>query len=398
MITTVLSIISLLLAIFLSLVYLAYFSFMRYVRKQPVSWKSGKLDAKVSLIVATYNEEATLPTKLKNVMEQDYVKERLELVIIDSGSTDRTPEIVEEFVQQNPNVNVVFIKEKERRGKSHAVNIAYSKATGEIKIISDADALLDRSAITRIVSNFSDPNIGAACGRQILLNAEQNTSTMLEKSYRGVYEVLREGESILDSTPIFHGELAAYRDKLIEPLPENKSADDSRLANIVRRKGYRAVYDSKAIFYEYAPPNPHARFVQKVRRGQGLIRVFWDLRGCMFKREYGKYGQLIFPMEFLMHCVFPTLWLVSLTMFLFALALYAPVLLFFPLALLSGLLVLSRIRNNNWILEKGKSMSNLALGFFGSQVLLFYALVLWISGRSLHKWQKVEDIREEWKK
>lgn len=397
MITMSLLIGSFLLGVFLFLIYFAYFLLMHHSRKQGANWKSYKLNTKVSLIVATYNEEATLPAKLRNVLEQDYAKERIELVIIDSGSTDRTPKIVEEFIQQNPNIKVVFIQEKERLGKSHAVNIAYSKSSGEIKIISDADALLEQSAITKIVSNFSDSCIGAACGRQVLLNAEKNLSTTLEKSYRDFFEVLREGESILDSTPIFHGELAAYRANLIEQLPENKSADDSRLANIIRRKGYRAVYDPAAVFYEYAPPNPRARFVQKVRRGQGLIRVFWDFRGCMFKRENGKYGLLILPMEFFMHCIFPALWLVLFTMFFFALTSYALVLLCFPFVLLAGLLVLSRTRKNNRILKKGRVISNLALSFLSSQLLLFYALILWIFGRSLHKWQKVEDIRKEWK-
>jgi len=397
MIEMILLISSVLLGVLLLLIYFAYFLLMRRSWKHGVSWKSDRLDAKVSLIVATYNEEATLPTKLKNVLEQDYPRELLELVIIDSGSTDRTPKIVEEFIQQNPEIKVVFIREKERLGKSHAVNIAYSKSSGEIKLISDSDALLEKSAITKIVSNFGDPNIGAACGRQVLLNAEQNPSTALEKSYRDFYEVLREGESILDSTPIFHGELAAYRANLIEPLPENKSADDSRLANIIRRKGYRAVYDSAAVFYEYAPPNSRARFVQKVRRGQGLIRVFWDFRDCMFKRKYGKYGTLILPMEFSMHCMFPALWLVLFTMFLVGLASYAPILLCFPFALLAGLLVLSGTRKNTRLLKKGRAMSNLALSFLSSQLFLFYALILWMSGRSLHKWRKVEDIRKEWK-
>ena len=378
------------------LTYFSYFLFMNRIQKMRINWKSSKLDAKVSLIIATYNEEATIGKKLENVLEQDYPKEQLELVIMDSGSKDRTPEIVEDFIKQNPIMNVVFIREPERLGKSHAINIAYGRAKGEIKIISDADAILEKSALTRIVGNFADPTIGAACGRQVLLNPGQSPSTMMEKSYRNIYEVLRKGESILDSTPIFHGELSAYRANLIELLPENKSADDSRLANIIRRKGYRAVYDSTAIFYEYAPPNSNSRIVQKVRRGQGLIRVFWDFRRSLFNRKYGKYGTIVLPMEFFMHCVFPALLLVSLGVFLVAIAFYNFVLLIFPAALLFGMLALSRLKSNNYGLAKLRSISSLFFSFLSSQLLLFYGLCLWLSGRSLHKWQKVDDIRQEW--
>jgi len=381
----------------LVVVYLGYFLLIQNYRKRGKNWSSKELKAKVSLIVATYNEEATLPNKLKNVLEQDYPKELLELVIIDSGSTDRTPEIVEEFMRQNTGIKVLFIREKERLGKSHAVNVAYSKASGEIKIISDSDAMLDKSAITKIVSNFYDSSVGAACGRQVLLNPDQNPSTLLEKTYRDVYEVLREGESILDSTPIFHGELSAYRADLIETLPEKKSADDSRLANIIRRKGYRAVYDSSAVFFEYAPPNLRSRFIQKVRRGQGLIRVFWDFRGCMLRKKYGVYGMLILPMEFLMHCIFPALWLLSIVALLFALALYDPVLLLLALGLFVAVTALSRSQSESYVLKKLNKWAGLFISFLSSQIILFYALILWISGRSLHKWQKVEDVRKEWK-
>ena len=369
---------------------------MRRIQKRGINWKPGKLDVNVSLIIATYNEEATIGEKLKNVLEQDYPKEQFELFIMDSGSKDRTPEIVRDFIKQNPEIDVVFIQETERLGKSHALNIAYPAAKGDIKIISDADALLEKSALTRIVGNFADPSIGAACGRQVLLNSGQNPLTQLEKSYRGIYEVLREGESILDSTPIFHGELSAYRANLIEPLPEKKSADDSRLANIIRNKGFRAVYDSTAIFYEYAPPTSKSRNSQKVRRGQGLIRIFWDFRSSLFSRRCGRYGNLILPMEFFMHCVFPTLLLVFLGVFLVSLAFYNFILLIFPVALFVGMLGLSRLRSNSHGLAKLRPISLLIVGFLSSQLILVYGLCLWISGRSLHKWKKVDDIRQEW--
>jgi biofilm PGA synthesis N-glycosyltransferase PgaC len=388
---------SVFLGAFLVIFYAFYLLLMNHLRKQGSNWKSEENNAKISLIIPTYNEEATLSAKLENVLEQNFPKDKIELIIIDSGSMDTTVDIIRNFIKKNPNMKIVFLQEKERLGKSHAVNIAYSQASGEIKIISDADALLEKSAIAKIVGNFSDSTVGAACGRQVLLNANQSSSTELEKSYRGFYEILRQGESILDSTPIFHGELSAYRGKLIELLPEGKSADDSRLANIIRRKGYRAVYDSSAVFYEYAPPNPNSRSVQKVRRGQGLIRVFWDFKGCLFRKRYGAYGLLILPAEFFMHCLFPTMWAVFFVTFSLALAIYNPMLIVFPSVLLASLFFLSRTRNNNKILKKAREISSVFMSFLSSQLILIYALLLWISGHSLHKWQKVEDIRDEWK-
>jgi len=354
------------------------------------------MSTKTSLIIAAYNEESTLPFKLKNVLELNYPKELLELVIVDSGSTDKTPEIIDEFIKRNPNITVVSIREKERLGKAHALNIAYPKASGIIKIISDSDALLEKNAITEIVSNFHDETVGAACGRQVLLNANENPSTRLEKSYRNIYQILREGESTIDSTPVFHGELSAYRAHLIECLPENKSADDSRQANFIRRKGFRSVYDSEAIFYEYAPSTSESRILQKVRRGQGLIRIFWDFKGCIFRRKYGGYGMLILPVEFFLHCIFPMLWVLSFGLFITGTLLFSWVLFALVFVVLGCIYGLTRVNDDNFLQKKLRGASSLFSSFFISQFLLCYGLLLWITGRSLHKWKKVEDVRKDY--
>lgn len=372
---------------------------MHRLQKKGQNWVSKPVFPKISLIVATYNEAVTIKEKFRNILEQDFPKEKLEIIFIDSGSTDDTPILIDKFARDNPSLNVVLIREPERLGKSHAVNIAYAKATGEIKIISDADAILEKSALSRIVSNFADPKVGAACGRQILLNPNQSSSTILEKQYRGVYEILRKGESILDSTPIFHGELSAYRSDLIEILPENRNADDSQLANVIRQKGYRAVYDSEAVFYEYAPPDSNSRMIQKVRRGQGLIRLFWSLRKSFFRRNFGAYGLLILPVEFMLHCIFPALFIASLPLFLLTLTFYNPYLSLFFISLFLLLLVLAKLPRTG-LLTKAKSISFLMTSFLSSQIILFYALLLWKSGRSLHKWKKVEGVRDskQWNK
>ena len=167
-------------------------------------------------------------------------------------------------------------------------------------------------------------------------------------------------------------------------------------ANIIRSKGFRSIYDPGAVFFEYAPPNFRARAVQKVRRGQGLIRVFWDFRRFLFDKQYGKYGMLIFPMEFLMHNVFPSLWLVCVGLFFVSLALFSLDWFFAVLAFIGLIFGLSHMQTKNRGSGKLRNVACLIMSFFSSQVFLFYALILWIFGRSLHKWQKVEDIRRKW--
>ena len=64
--------------------------------------------------------------------------------------------------------------------------------------------------------------------------------------------------------------------------------------------------------------------------------------------------------------------------------------------LLSCFLALSKLGDSNLFIQKIKAASSLLNSFLSSQLFLFYALLLWVSGHSLHKWQKVADIREQW--
>jgi cellulose synthase/poly-beta-1,6-N-acetylglucosamine synthase-like glycosyltransferase len=185
-------------------------------------------------------------------MEQDYPS--VELIVIDSASNDRTVELVRQFTKDHK-IKVRLVREKQRKGKASALNLVFSKyCSGEIIAITDADAIWEKDTLRKLVSSFSDSSIGAVTGRQVLLNTDQKSAAKLEKAYRSVFDVLRVGETILDSTPIFNGPLMAFRSSLLEPIPEDTIADDSHLAVEIRRKGFRSVYNSDALFYEYVPP------------------------------------------------------------------------------------------------------------------------------------------------
>ena len=365
--------------------YISYYLFMTRLSGRVISLagESG-YRPKVSIVVPTYNEEATIKKKLINLMAQDYQGE-VEMIIIDSASSDRTVGLAEKFCQDK-GLKATLLKEEKREGKANALNYAFGHCTGDIVVMTDADAIWEETTLSRAILNFSSPEIGAVTGRQILLNPEQSVTTRTEATYRRIYEVLRLGESVLDTTPIFHGEISCYRRQLLDKISNNSMADDSELAVKVRRRGYRAIYDATAVFYEYAPPTIKSRFNQKVRRGQGLIQLFLREWHCLFNPKYGKFGTIILPAEFFMHVISPSV--------LFALILCAiyeliTLNLHFIIAigiflLLAGI-VLSLKRIN---------VVNFAVSFLSSQFILLVSLLYQIVGRSQHKWRKIAEIRE----
>ena len=92
----------------------------------------------VSVIVPTYNEGQVIRSKLQNLAELNYPKELIEIIIVDSASSDNTIDELESF-RQGKDLNLTIIRERERKGKSFALNLALKRAVGEVVVVSDAD-------------------------------------------------------------------------------------------------------------------------------------------------------------------------------------------------------------------------------------------------------------------
>jgi glycosyltransferase involved in cell wall biosynthesis len=127
----------------------------------------------VSIIIPAYNEERVIEGKLKNALALDYHADKLEVIVVSDGSTDRTAEIVGEFARRHSQVRLLDFSE--RRGKLAALNEAVREANGEVLVFSDANTAFARDAVKRLTRHFRHPEIGAVCGelRQCLWQASR---------------------------------------------------------------------------------------------------------------------------------------------------------------------------------------------------------------------------------
>jgi biofilm PGA synthesis N-glycosyltransferase PgaC len=360
--------------------YFAYLAIILKNRTKNQPPRNLQYQPNVSFIIPCHNEEQTIQQKLENVLQQDYPQEKIEITIIDS-STDKTADIVTNFKDAHPQLNILFIKQKQRTGKSKAINEAYAKSSGEIHIISDSDSIMPSNAVSNLISNFADTKIGAATGHGAF-----STDADTEQVYLGWYNLLRQSESNIDSTPIFDGHLSAYRADLIENVPENINADDSAQAISIRRKGYRTVFDAQSTFTEYGPANLIELLRVKVRRGQGLIRIFWRNRDLLFNSKYGKFSRLIMPAEFFMLVISPIL--------IGMLLVLAPIIAWTYLSV-SYLLIGALIYVGIYFLPNKRNFINpirFITSFLVYQLSLLYAMILWIVGRKMNVWKKSEKV------
>ncbi|RLE90894.1 MAG: glycosyltransferase family 2 protein [Thermoprotei archaeon] len=227
---------------------------------------------KVTVIVPTYNEAKFIQSKLNNIYAQNYPKNLIEIIVVDSASTDGTPKLAEEWASKHRNINMKIIRENERKGKAHALNHALKYVTGDIVIIADADAIWPSNALKEALKWFADPIVGAV---SCLKKPTGSNIKEVEETYRKYYNILRIAESKAYSTPIFHGELAAFRKNLLEKqggFPTDIGADDSHAATRMTLIGYRAIIPED-LWVEEPIPNK-GYFWWKIRRAQHLIQHF----------------------------------------------------------------------------------------------------------------------------
>ena len=176
-------------------------------------------------------------------------------------------------MENHRNLKVVLIEEGVRRGKAYSLNNALRLTSGEIVVATDADSLwMSRDTLANTLSWFSDPRVGAVtCIKQPVGEGFAG----VEKGYRDFYNVVRLGESKKHSTPVFHGELAAFRKDLLTGLggfPTDIGADDSHTATLIALRGYRAIAVDNALCTELVPRKGYHMW--RIRRAQHLVQHF----------------------------------------------------------------------------------------------------------------------------
>jgi len=251
--------------LFISYTYIGY-PFWLFLRKLflanplPV-YEAGKELPGVSVIIAAYNEEKNICQRIENISRQNYPQSKIQIIVVSDGSTDRT---VSELSKLNcPNLEIIMLLENQ--GKAVAINSGVAAAKGEITIFSDVRQNFDPFAIAYLVDAFSDHNIGCVSGELILLkNGESSIHTEIGLYWK--YEKwIRKMESATGSVVGATGAIYAIRKKLYRSLPQGTLLDDVLTPMNIVTQGYRCVFNSNAIAYDYVSKDLTQEWKRKVR-------------------------------------------------------------------------------------------------------------------------------------
>lgn len=227
----------------------------------------------VTVLIPAYNEAQHIAATIQNKLNQDYPRDRLEIIVISDGSTDGTDDIVREFSSQN----VRLIRRERRQGKAAALNEAVRCARGEILVFSDANSLFAPDAIRRMMENFGDPEVGYVTGN---LAYEVRSAGIAGKgcsAYMKYENALRTLETQVGSIIGVNGGVDAIRRELYSDVPRHLITDFVLPLYVIGTK-HRVVYDERVHASEVANTELGSEFRMRIRVGLRALQGITYMR------------------------------------------------------------------------------------------------------------------------
>lgn len=235
-------------------------------RKKPVELTTDQLPS-VSLIIPAYNEEVVLEAKLKNSLEIDYPRDRLEILVASDGSKDATNTIARGFENQG----IRLLDFQQNRGKASAMNDTVSQASGDVLCLCDANVMFKPEALRILVNCLADDSVGAATGDVRLLSDDSEFGDG-ESLYYRLERRLQIDESLLGSTIGVDGGMYVMRKNLYRPLPPDTVIDDFKTSINVIKSKKRLIYEPAAVAIENGTPKSSDEFRRRIRVAAGAAQ------------------------------------------------------------------------------------------------------------------------------
>ncbi len=236
----------------------------------------------VTHLIAAYNEAEMIESKVKNSLNMNYPRGKMQVLFVTDGSDDNTPYILEKME------GITLMHRSERKGKIAAVKRAMEVVNTPVCVFSDANTLLNPEAIQRIVRHFSDPGVGAVAGEKRIFIPEQSAANSAGEGIYWKYEsFLKRLDSELNSVVGAAGELFAIRTDLLPQIPTDTIIEDFYLTVSIAMDGYKVVYEPEAYAMETGSASVEEEFKRKVRICAGGFQAMSRLSTLFNPVKYG---------------------------------------------------------------------------------------------------------------
>lgn len=280
---------------------LSRYFFAIFYRPVPVDMK---YTPGVSIIIPCFNEEKWIQRTILGCVNQDYPTDKLQVIVVDDHSTDRSlekiQEIIDKLADEDESMNirdrVIWYEQPKNGGKREALAAGLKLAKHELLVFVDSDSFLSPFAIRNVVQPFKDKEMGGVCGRTDVANTYTNGLTKMQAvRYYIAFRVMKAAEGFFDAATCLSGPLSCYRKDLVEKYCHDwvhqkflghkaTFGDDRSLTNFILRHN-RTTYQDTAVVSTIVPKSYHVFLRQQMRWKRSWLRESLIAARFMWKKE-----------------------------------------------------------------------------------------------------------------
>jgi cellulose synthase/poly-beta-1,6-N-acetylglucosamine synthase-like glycosyltransferase len=243
----------------------------------------------VSVVIPAYNEEAGIAATVQSMVGSRY-RGRIEVIVVDDGSTDDTAAIVRAL--RVPGVRLIS---QPNAGKPAALNTGIAAAASDILILVDGDTVFQPDTIAHLAAPFAAPRIGAVSGNTKVGNRRGILGGWQHIEYVMGFNLDRRMFDLLGTIPTVPGAIGAFRRAALDAVgwvSGQTLAEDTDLTMAICRTPWRVVYQPDAIAWTEAPASLRQLWRQRYRWCYGTMQAMWKHRRALIEPgQSGRFGR-----------------------------------------------------------------------------------------------------------
>ncbi|MGE5616465.1 MAG: glycosyltransferase [Bacillota bacterium] len=271
------------------------FRTLLWFRYRPQPMVSMRDAPSMTVVIPAYNEGPMVGRSIDSVIAARYPADRLEVIVVDDGSTDDTWRHIAHAVARHGD-RVTALRLAANRGKREALAAAFRQAKGEILVTLDSDSVIETNALLALAGPFRDARVGAVAGRVVVYNRSEGIiPRMLHVRFVLAFDFLRAYQSVCRTVYCTPGALSAYRAQAVERVLDawlrqrfftipSTYGEDRALTNFILDLGFDTVYQRSASVSTIVPTTYGKLCRMYIRWERSFIREELRLARIAWKR------------------------------------------------------------------------------------------------------------------
>ena len=255
----------------------------------------------ISVLIPCFNEAKVIESSVRRILASNWA--RLEVLVLDDGSSDGTADVVRHHFSDDPRVTLMVFP---NGGKARALNRGLAEIKGEVVVALDADTLFPPDTLPKLARWFGDPAVGAVAGNALVGNRRNLITRWQALEYVTAQNLERRALAALGAVTVVPGAVGAWRVQALAALggyPADTLAEDQDLTLAIQQAGWRVEFDPEARAYTEAPDTVGALLKQRFRWSFGTLQCLWKHRSGLFSLKHPVLGFVALPQIWLFQIV-----------------------------------------------------------------------------------------------